>query len=187
MNIKQKLTSIYYSIYRYIVNDLKFIHKDIYKGISNLISYFYIIWCDRNWDHFFIYRLLIFKLKRVSKTLKKYNRYIGVERDCEKINLVVNLLQKDIDEYYSLEYQDYYKSEFIFEKIVNSKNTILKTKEIENNLKEYFKKYPRLYNKYKNCSKDDVHIALQIGNNLQTKCHNLAFELIKRNINKWWD
>lgn len=164
--------------------------KDFIKGISNLISYFKIIWYDRDWDHAFIYKLLIFKLKRTAKCLRKYDRYEGVERDCEIIDTVVRLLERDIEEYYGMEYMDFHKSQF--KSIPTNRPGIsqLELEVLENNLQEYFKKYPRTYKKIvdeTDRKSDDLHIAINMGYHRQEKCHKLAFELLKRNIRRWWD
>ena len=170
-----------------LINNIKEFPDNFKQGIINLIKYFPVIWKTREWDSGFTYELLIFKLKQQAKCLRKYNRYVGVQRDCQIIDAVVKLLERDKDEYYLMEYFDYYHSEMEFIPLEDNEDlSKIHFKETYNNLQEYFKKYPKLYEKYK-FKEDDFSIALRMGRELQEKCHNLAFELIKRNIQKWWD
>ena len=79
-------------IYRYKI-------KRFILGIKKLISWIPIIWKDRDWDHFFIYEILKQKLIQQSKHLGQYN-----ERDAERINLCIRLINKVQNEYYIDQY-----------------------------------------------------------------------------------
>jgi len=41
-------------------------------GISNLRTWFPIIWDDRDWDNHFLWEMLLFKLKRMSPAIRKH-------------------------------------------------------------------------------------------------------------------
>ncbi len=73
--------------------------KRFILGIKKLISWIPIIWKDRDWDHFFIYEILKQKLIQQSKHLGEYN-----ERDAERINLCIRLIDKVQNEYYIDQY-----------------------------------------------------------------------------------
>lgn len=73
--------------------------KRFILGIKKLISWIPIIWKDRDWDHFFIYEILKQKLIQQSKHLGQYN-----ERDVERINLCISLINKVQNEYYIDQY-----------------------------------------------------------------------------------
>lgn len=45
------------------------IFYNLMKGLSNLVVWAKTIWKDRDFDYYFIYSLLLFKLKRVLKNL----------------------------------------------------------------------------------------------------------------------
>ena len=73
--------------------------KRFILGIKKLISWIPIIWKDRDWDHFYIYEILKQKLIQQSKHLGQYN-----ERDVERINLCISLINKVQNEYYIDQY-----------------------------------------------------------------------------------
>ena len=102
------------------------------------------------------------------------------------MNLVVRLIDKMQDEYYSCEYQDYYKSDFRFEKIENSESSLLHSDVLEDNLEEYFEKYPNTYKLFPEHN-ENLKIALRMGNHLHAKCKRILFKLLEQNIEKWWD
>ena len=160
--------------------------RNLKQYFKNIIKWSPILWKDRDWDHFFIVDTLRFKIENTAKYISKNKRYVGWERDVERMNLVIKLIDKIQDEYYSCEYQDYYKINFFFEKIENSELSLLKSNILENNLTEYFKKYPNTYKLFYN-ENEDIKSALEMGNHLHTKCRRILFKLIEENIEKWWD
>lgn len=164
--------------------------EDFFRNLKyyfkNIIKWSPILWKDRDWDHYYIVNTLRFKIENTAKYIAKNKRYIGYERDVERMNLVVKLIDKMQDEYYSCEYQDYYKSVFWFENCEDPKLQELKSESIENNLIEYFEKYPNTYKLFSNENKD-LTTALKIGNHLHCKCKRILFKLIEENIEKWWD
>lgn len=56
---------------------IKHIYKDFRRGIKNLISYFFIIWRDRDFDHGYLETLMLFKLE------KMYSRFTYVSSPVE--------------------------------------------------------------------------------------------------------
>lgn len=179
-----KLKQLYYWIKR----DGRYFHKDIYKGITNLIKWFPIVWNDRDWDQAYIFYVLRFKLNNTANYLEKQNGYVGVERDVEKIRLCVRLIDKIKDEDYCFEYQDYYKTVFEFEK-VELGLTEMKGNVLSDNLEDYFKKHISTYRKVKKQYPDyeDISLALHIGSEMENKAMRLLFTIMERNINGWWD
>lgn len=169
-----------------IWNKIKEFFTNLKYYFKNIIKWSPILWKDRDWDDFFITNTLSFKIENTAKYIAKNQRYVGWERDVERMNLVVRLIHKLQDEYYSCEYQDYYKSVFWFEDCEDPKLHELKSEATEDNLIEYFKKYPNTYKLFSN-KKDDLDIALKMGNHLHTKCKRILFKLIEQNIEKWWD
>lgn len=159
-------------------------------GIINLINYFSIVWNDRDWDNAFTEKFLIFKLKRQAKYISKNERFVGWEREVQKINTVISLLQKDHDEFYGMEYYDYYKQNMRWEDSKEFKNCKqLEFDLVEDNSPAYFLKHVAAW---KRLSKDpeitdNLKMCLLLGRDRQQKCHDLAWELIKRNIQRWWD
>lgn len=136
-------------------------------GVQNLIKWFRIIWNDRDWDYSFIYTILKFKLINQAKHTAKLNKHESSKREVEIMNLCVKLIQRCQDEYYDDEWYD--KRDF--------SKVILK--------------YPLQYKKVILANPkligNDIRIAMQICSNNQQRCRRLLFNLLERNIEKWWN
>ena len=160
------------------------------NGIVNLFDYFQIVWNDRDWDHAYTEQFLIFKLKRQAKYISKHQRFLNWEYEVQKINTVVRLLERDYDEFYAMEYQEYYKENMVWKDSETHKNCKqLEFKLVEDNSATYFLKHVSAWKKLCKDPKIDstVRMCLYLGRERQQKCHDLAYELIKRNIQRWWD
>lgn len=158
--------------------------KSFFNSIKNLIIYFPIIWKDRDWDYAYTTELLIFKLKKQANFINKYKRYKSWERDVQRINTVVSLLQKDLDEFYALEYFDYYQVDVTFD------SGSMKTKLLNDNSAEFYAKHKSTWKRIIKTLDDPDHtstLCFMIAVDRHNKCHELAWELIKRNIQRWWD
>ena len=168
------------------MNKIKDFYYNLKGYLKNIIKWSPILWKDRDWDHYYIVDALRFKINNTAKYISKNKRYIGWERDVERMNLVVRLIDKMQEEYYSCEYQEYYNSVFSFE---DTKNPDLKELLIiptRNDLSFYFKKYPNTFKLFPN-EESDLKAALKVSNHLHNKCKRILFKLIEQNIEKWWD
>lgn len=167
--------------------DAKYIPRDIWEGIKNIFKWLPIIWKDRDWDHAYIMYALRFKINNIANYIEKWDRYIGCERDVERMRLCVKLMDKLEEDFYELEYQDYYETVFDFEKNERGLSE-LKGNIVRDDLKDYFKKYPNDYRRVSEEHKvEDIHAALIIGMNRHKRANRLLFTLIERNIEQWWD
>ena len=185
-NTKEFFLDIYYKY----LSDIKYYPKYLKEGLTNLFQYFVIIWLDRNWDYAYTEQLLIFKLKRQAKYIEKNKRFLSWEREVQKINTVVKLLERDLDEFYGMEYQDYYIQKVVWKDTEHCKNCKeLEFELIEDNSATYFLKHVSAWKKLCKDPEIDstVRMCLYLGRERQQKCHDLAYELIKRNIQRWWD
>ena len=176
------------SIYWWWKFEGKYLHKTIINGIKNLIKWFPIIWKDRNFDHFYIFNVLRFKIKNTADYVEKHDRYEGCELDVQKMRLCVKLIDLVNDEFYESEIQDYYKTKHTSKKLPSG-NYQFESEVIEDNLDEYFKKYP---NDFRRLSSDDLQYnkyltATKMGMDRQIRANKILFNLIERNIFNWWD
>jgi hypothetical protein len=171
--MKDKLV---WKIERWVRYEFLYFHKTLYNGIKNLIIWFPIIFKDRNWDHFYMYKLIQFKLKMMSKYNSKYGNHVGDERNVERMNTCIKLIDKIInDTPYHSEYQEYYDYD-----IKNPER-----------LSEYFKKYP---NDYKRCTKrykkyknNDFITAIIMAAIREEKANKILFTILERNLQGWWN
>ena len=151
------------------MNKIKYIYYKFYTRIKNLIIYFPIIWNDRNYDYYFIYKLLHYKLKLMRDSIKKVDKYSNSRRDVELLNTIIKLIDLQISDHYDNEFREYFEL-------------------IDDNSEEYFKKhklaYKKIKSKYPDASNKKLCIYLLIDR--KNKCKNLIWDLLKHNVNKFW-
>jgi len=171
--------------------------KSFLTGIKNLIHWFQIIWKDRNYDDYYIWEVLKFKLINQSKYIKKRDWHVNAKYDAERMMLCVKLIDKIQQEYYSSEYMDYHKSEFTTRPCSDREGLYeLEIIELEENYEDYFKKHKaamgrvitnkslqifNLDNNYKQ------RLAMNLGHYNEKRAQNLLFKILNRDIRKWWD
>ena len=156
--------------------------RNIKYGVQNLIKWFYIIWTDRDWDHYFLYQILEFKLDQMIHLHRNYGHlednelYASQMETCSKI---LNRLKSD----------DYYDDTF----------------------HEYNKKWGQAQMNWSECDDDselcELHIThpnvktlkdeiqeklefkqcIQNENDLRENDLDILFKTMRKNIQKWWD
>lgn len=97
----------YWKLYRWWKWDAKHIHRTTWIGIKNLYKWFPVIWKDRDWDYYYIYQVLKFKLEKQASHLNKYGYHVNAGRDAELMMTCVRLINKLQNEEY---YERYYDS-----------------------------------------------------------------------------
>jgi hypothetical protein len=177
----------------WILYDAKYLHKEIYRGIKNLIYWFPIIWRDRDWDHRYIYGILEAKIEKQARFIEKHGHHISAKRDAEVMMTCVRLMKKVSLEYYSSEMSDYHETDMEFVPIEGSTDFTAKFTEKHNNFEDYFAKYPTAYkrvltfDKIKDSENRKYSIGSEIATYNQNKAHKLLFKILENNMEKWWD
>ena len=160
--------------------------KQFFRRIYNLYRWFPIIWKDQDWDHYYIFEVLKFKLKNQAEYIGKRGNHLSAERDAEVMMLCVRLIDKLQDDYYANEYFNYRESNI---KFVDSEtypgHYEMELEYTSDNLDDYFRKYPRTYRQIE--GKDRNHIAFKIACKNQKRAHKLLFKILEQNITRWWD
>ena len=59
------------------------IFRTLKIGISNLWAWLPIIWKDRDWDSWFIYQIIEFKLRRQSNYIGRKDRHTRAQEDAK--------------------------------------------------------------------------------------------------------
>lgn len=175
----------YWKLYRWFKWDLKYFHHDIIQGFKNLWRWFPIIWKDRDWDDFYIYKVLQFKLKNQAQFIGNRDWHTRAKRDAEKMMTCVRLIDKITEEYYGMEYYEYYDFDFDFKD-----GRVLGFKTTKDELDTYFAKYPLTFKKIVaeyGDAKDKSSLALLMGMDRQEKARKLLFKILEQNIESWWD
>ena len=168
----------------------RYYHTDFIKGVKNLIKWLPIIWKDRDWDSYYIFEVLKFKIKNTSEYIGNRDFHLRSKRDAEIMNTCVKLIDKVIDDYYQIEYMDYHKSEYHWDDIPNKPEyKQFRTETISDDLDRYYEKYPKLYKRVleEETNDDRVWIAMRMGHHMHDKSKKLLFTLMEHNIERWWD
>jgi len=161
-------------------------------GVKSLIRWLPIIWKDRNWDSHYTLEILKHKLILQREYLVTNNRFTTVDVVNRDITLCLNLIERLQDDFYEVEYQDYYEEDMWFEPIEGGMYSV-KSKVIRENLQDYFDKYPlvvsKIYRKHPQpySTPPNISIALQVGTENHERCKRLLFKVLQDKIEHWWD
>lgn len=163
--------------------------RDLRLGFVNLITWFPIIWKDRNWDHWYILEILKQKLKKQSAYIKKRDLYTNALHDSKRMDLCVLLIDRIQEEYYLSEYYDCIDLEYSFESKNDSKSFSVKENVLKESYEDFFSKYPLIYKrviqKESSTNKRSIARNISIINHIRAK--KLLFKIIEQDMHKWWD
>lgn len=132
-------------------------------GIKNLITYFPLIWKTRDWDYYYIYEFLYYKIKVHRENLAKNNRHVGVEKNIHRMKTCELLLKRLMEDDYA--YLD----------IVH--------RDGEYGKGSYFE-YKTVIKEFKDREIDTL-FKLEQSRRQQDK--DLLFKLLSKHMDKWWD
>jgi hypothetical protein len=165
--------------------DIRWFFVKSFMAIKNLVRWFPVIWKDKDWDYYFIYKILQFKLKNQAEYIGRRDWHTRAKRDAEKMMTCVRLIDKMNEEYYRMEYNQYYD----FDMLTNVKR-FLEFKITRDDLDTYFAKYPLTFKKIAaeyGDTEDRSSTAMLMGMNRQEKARKLLFKILEQNISLWWD
>jgi hypothetical protein len=177
----------------------RYYHKDLYKGIKNLIQWFPVIWKDRDWDSYYIFRILEHKLKLQAKGISKRDIHMNAQRDAGVMMTCVRLMEKVRNGYYESEYLDYYKTKMWFEDIEDSPGySTMKSEMISEKFDDLFKKYKLIHRRvlggegpFTLHGRDEADVKRIVAMNIchinQKRAQDLLFKVMNESINGWWD
>lgn len=177
--------------------------RNFFRGFKNLYKWHSVVWNDVDWGYDQIYKVLKFKIKNTRNYLIKHN-FIA-DFHIEKINryctLCLKLIDKIENEFYQLEYLDYFESEFNFIpkklEIEGKEENVfeLDIKEISSTPTPYFKKYKSVYKLIKkkvglerpDKINDDKFIAFEMSHYNHEHAKKVLFNILAEQIEYWWD
>ncbi|MEM4711290.1 MAG: hypothetical protein QXL18_05070 [Candidatus Woesearchaeota archaeon] len=141
------------------------------KGINNLILYFKTIWLDRDYDYFFILKILKFK---IEKTIQFHEKYSYNIYNIQRMKLTVKLIDKILN--------DDYLKELINVTKHNDKDIILnylnKNKNILIRNKVYFNESEPVGSL--------VGKVVYLYDYKTDKTYDLIFKVLQHNMRNWW-
>ena len=79
---------------------MKKLFLKIKNGIQNIFIWLPIIWNDRQWDHFYLYEMLLKKLTLMEKYHTNSNNFVGQNKIAKQIKLCRLLCQRIVDDRY---------------------------------------------------------------------------------------
>lgn len=151
------------------------------NNCANLVDWLPVIWKDRHWDDYYITKILQRKIELQRNYLVQANRHLTIDRDNQWMTLVLNLIEREHEDYYGMEYMEYVEyGEGLFDPMKSE------------HLVDYFQKYPndvrKVMRKYRGTDFTDKHrLAVYVSMHRQHKCRNLIFEILKQKSAQWWD
>jgi len=189
--------NIFYRIQLWWKFEGQYFFRDFKIGIKNIIYWFPIIWKDRNWNHRYIFDIFAHKLKVQAEYIGKYGLHLNNWKDERDMMTCVRLIEKIKDEWYSMEYMDYHKTEHWFEPCEDKPGySTWESRELEENFDDYFSKYPLIYKRVMNGEgvfnregrEDDKQIiAMNIAKINHERARKLLFKIMEQKIEGWWD
>jgi len=143
--------------------------RNIKSGTTNLIKYFPIIWNDRQWDYYYIYVILHKKLELMDKFFNSDKSYTskseGITEQIQEVKLLCEKLMNDNYLEEALKpFEEKYGEVALF-KIVGNK--------LEHNVDD---ETLSTYREYGRSSDENAE-----------NDKNKLFDLLKQNINNFWD
>ena len=162
--------------------------KQFFQRVYNVIRWLPIIWKDQDWDDFYIFEILKFKLKNQAKYIGYHDRHTTAKRDAEIMMLCVRLIEKVQDEYYGKEYLEYSEAEMKFTPSeTHPGHYEMEFVELSERYDDYFKKYPLVYRMVPDLNTSKDRIAYEIAKINEERAHKLLFTILEQNIRRWWD
>lgn len=167
--------------------------KQFIDGLSNIIRWIPVIYKDKDWDDYYITKILQKKIEHQRAHLVKHNRHTRVDEDNFWMTVVLNLIEREHEEFYALEKSDYIKSNIKFIEVEEKPGSYRMEEEVKwENIDGYLAKYPASVRRVKQQYADadfsnKGRLALYVGKYNQERCRNLLFEILKRYSNRWWD
>ena len=172
--------------------EYRYYPRNFVRGVKNLIKWGPIIWKDRDWDDSFLFEIIKFKISNMSESHGKTMTYVGSQRNVEIMDTIVRLIDKFQTEHYQHEFLDYIDDEYSFVQIEGTDSFEMKTVNLRNDLDQYFAKYPLLKNRATNHpfyqkNPSDNSLGMSMGKVQHDRAKRLIFELLNRNVEKWWE
>lgn len=158
----------------YRIKELKSKVFSVKEGVSNLIKWFPVIWNDRDFDQYYIYKILAIKLEHMEYFFKNDAWSTKADKEAHRIMIAKNLAKRLSNESYltnaTIEYDKLYGDKELFD-----------SEPTEN------PKLSRLVNigtKHQNKMFDR---ACKHSEYMKQQDKDMLFDLIKKNIDAWWD
>jgi hypothetical protein len=160
-------------------------------GVKNIFRWIPTLYKDKDWDPWYIYNVLQKKIEYQRQEIINANRHTEIDKDNRDMTIVLNLLERIKEDYYTTEYLDYDETKYDFIPVKDNPNLKEMVKIIlSETYDEFLKKYPSsvrkvLREKGKDLEKDVL--CHYVARHNQEKARKLLFKLLEQKIERWWD
>lgn len=162
------------------------------QGIYNILRWIPTLYRDKDWDDYYITKMLQKKIEHQREHLVKENRHTRIDEDNFWMTVVLNLLEREHEDYYALEKYEYYQSQISLQPIEGTSRYKMVETQKSGDIRKYVEKYKgvarrvmKLHPRVSFTNPD--YLALYIGEYNQKRCRDLIFEILKRKSAGWWD
>lgn len=106
------------------------------------------------------------------------------------MTVVLNLIEREHEDYYSIEYQEFVKEDIVFKE-----DRSIEFKLVEDNSDAYLKKYKNALRRmikenYMNVQ-EKMHngksLAFLLASYNQERCRALLYKILERHLKRWWE
>jgi hypothetical protein len=164
--------------------------NNVKNGLINFWTWKSVIWKDKHWDDYYIFEVIKHKLILQRKWLVTANRHTSIPQTNRDITICLNLIERIQEEYYGMEYMDYFVSNFNWIDFdENSKELVID--DISNTADDYFNLHrstvKKCLKKNRDLLFDKKRLAMAVSIENQKKCQALLFKILNERINTFWD
>jgi len=156
--------------------------KKFFRWIIKSIQYSIVLWNDFDYDYMFIMKILKYKIERTRKCLDKNKLFVGYEEAVEKMRKAEQLLQQYInhefvEDLYKAHKEKWGKRKIKFEPIIDKEGSSYITFYTEKAITPEQIKQER----------EEYHNILREEEKRKNEVKDELFNLIRDNIESWWD
>ncbi len=154
--------------------------KNFIGSIKNLITWFPIIWQDQQWDWTYIIILLRKKLIRMEHFFRKHGYHLHANKDADKMKKCILLIDRILkDEYHETAFKKH------DEKWGEPEFSYCKEKDGLENVELRHKNIKTKEDKEKHHK--EVTACMKCEDTLKKQDLYMLFDILKKNIDSWWD
>ena len=165
-----------------IIEKVKDFFRNIKLGIPNLIKWIPVIWGDRDWDQYFLYIILKFKLEQMVKLQLKYGHSVNSEMYANQMKTCILLLDRIVKDDYLMNALKPHEKKW--------GESRLNFKPVPDNTELYEGIYTveKVTNKKEKEQEDKERMRIYKNvDNLQKQDLDMLFKNMRKHIEGWWD
>ena len=167
--------------------------RNVLDGVFNICRWIPLLYRDRDWDDSYTLVMLQKKIEHQRAYLVNANRHTGVSLDNYWMTVVLNLIERELADYYVLEKYAYLDQDFKFTPCEDDPEFFeLTTETTRDDLEQYLVNYRGaarrlLAQSTELAGADNDQISFYVGRYNQERCRKLLFKILEQYSSRWWD